>query len=380
MTSRPKPLYGPALRMKAGELQGLRDLAPDIADCVIPRMIVPPPAERDATLQAKLFECEQFPDVSGSLAAHWLNREILIEPTHLVDEFGGERLGLWLPKMFERARAARVRAVPLIQLRDLLEEGPDAYRHTIDLSAHVQFALAVSSGAIDDRESITRVMEMIDSMGLTPERCVVVADFHDADLSMPELVAPIIGAALESLRSTAQWQQIIFQGTNFPETNPAEPGSYSLVPRSEWLAWKKAVAFDPETADYLTFGDYAADCAKIAFGGSGGAAIRHYRYATPDSWLVQRGTKGGKDEATMRAVCAAILASGHFAGADFSSADDYIFKTAHGGAGPGNAKDWRAVNTTHHITRVVRDVGRVKGRLFVERIAAPLSVQSVLFD
>lgn len=378
MTSRAKPLYGPALRMKAGELQGLRELAPDIADCVMPRMIVPPPAERDASLQAKLFECAEFPDVSAPLAAHWLERDVLIEPTHLVNEFGRERLGLWLPKMFERARAARVQAVPLIQLRDLLEMGPAAYRPTIDHGAHLQFALAVSSGALDDHESMARAMEMLHSMHLTPERCLVVADFHDADLSMPEVVAPIIGAALEGLRSTAQWQQIIFQGTNFPETNPAAPGSYSLVPRSEWLAWKKAVAFDPETADYLMFGDYAADCAKIAFGGSGGAAIRHYRYATPDSWLVQRGTKGGKDDATMRAVCAAILASGHFAGSDFSSADDYIFKTAHGGAGPGNAKDWRAVNTTHHITRVVRDVGGVKGRQFVQRMPAPLSVQQLL--
>jgi hypothetical protein len=297
-----------------------------------------------------------------------------------MDEFGRERLGLWLPKMFERARAARVQAVPLVQLRDLLEMGPAGYRPAIDQSAALQFGVAISSGALDDHESMARAMEMLASMGLTPERCLVVADFHDADLSMPEVVAPIIGAALEGLRASAQWQQIIFQGTNFPETNPAEPGSYSLVPRSEWLAWKKAVAFDPETADLLMFGDYAADCARIAFGGSGGAAIRHYRYATSDSWLVQRGPKGGKDGAIMRAVCAAILASGKFAGADFSSADDYIFKTAHGGAGPGNAKDWRAVNTTHHITRVVRDVGRVKGRQFMQGTAAPLSVQPVLFE
>ncbi|WP_332773437.1 beta family protein [Phenylobacterium sp.] len=380
MTSRAKPLYGPALRMKAGELQGLRDLAPDIADCTLPRMIVPPPADRDEGLQAKLFESAEFPDIAGPLAVHWPDRDVLIETTHLMDEFGRDRLGLWLPKMFERARAARVQAVPLAQLRDLLDLGPAGYRSAIDQNARTQFALAISSADLDDHESLARATDMLGSMGLVAERCVVIADFHDADLSVPSVVAPIIGAALDGLRSAAQWQQIIFQGTNFPETNPAQPGSYSLVPRSEWLAWRTAVAFDPETADYLMFGDYAADCAKLAFGGSGGIAIRHYRYATSDSWLVQRGPTSGRDEERMRAVCVAILASGHFAGRGFSSADDYIFRTARGGAGPGNAKDWRAVNTTHHITRVVQDVGTVKGRQFTQRTLAPLSVQTELFQ
>lgn len=379
MTSRAKPLYGPALRMKAGELQGLRDVTPDVADCTLPRVIVPPPAERDEKLQAQLIETAEFPDIAAPLAAHWPDRDVLVETTHLVDEFGRDRLGLWLPKMFERARAARVQAVPLVQLRDLLEMGPSAYEAAIDQNASIRFALAISSGDLDDRESVARATDMLGIMGLEAEQCVVIADFHDADLSAPEVVAPIIGAALEGLRSTSQWQKIIFQGTNFPEINPAEPGSHALVPRNEWLAWRTAVAFDPETADYLMFGDYAADCAKLVFGGSGGAAIRHYRYATSDSWLVQRGTSSGRDEERMRAVCAAILSSGHFAGREFSSADDYIFKTAHRGAGPGTAKDWRAVNTTHHITRVVRDVGAVKGRQFAQKTLAPLSVQAELF-
>src|SRR5437764_1058521 len=132
MTSRAKPLYGPALRMKAGELQGLRELAPDIADCTLPRMIVPPPAERDESLQATLFATAEVPDLAGPLAAHWLDRDILIETTHLTDEFGRDTLGLWLPKMFERARAARVQAVPLVQLRDLLEMGAAVYRPAVD--------------------------------------------------------------------------------------------------------------------------------------------------------------------------------------------------------------------------------------------------------
>jgi hypothetical protein len=42
-----RPVYCSALRMKAGELEGVRQLAPDVADSVLPRFIVPPKKERN---------------------------------------------------------------------------------------------------------------------------------------------------------------------------------------------------------------------------------------------------------------------------------------------------------------------------------------------
>jgi hypothetical protein len=56
MTTVIQPSYVPALRMKAGELTGLRDLAPDVADRVLPRLIVPPRQERDETLQIQPYD------------------------------------------------------------------------------------------------------------------------------------------------------------------------------------------------------------------------------------------------------------------------------------------------------------------------------------
>jgi len=42
MSLQSKPIYCPALRMKSGELEGVRQLASDVANCVLPRFIVPP--------------------------------------------------------------------------------------------------------------------------------------------------------------------------------------------------------------------------------------------------------------------------------------------------------------------------------------------------
>jgi hypothetical protein len=365
--------------MKAGELQGIRDLTPEVADCVLPRVIVPPVSERDETLQAELFESLNTPDVSAALSAHWVQRDVLVEATHLIDDFGREKLGLWLPAMFERARKSQVRAIPLVQLRDLIEE-PGAFGACVDRAGKLQLGVVMSSGDLGDRELLEGALRSLEGLRLDAENCLVIADFHDADLSAPEVVAPIIAGALDELQSRARWRQIVFQGTHYPEKNPADPDAYHIVPRNEWLAWRRAVSFDPTTAQHLLFGDYAADCAKLVFGEGGGRAIRHYRYATSDAWWVQRGSKTGRDEEIMRKVCEQLLTSGHFAGRGFSSADDYIFKTAHGHAGPGNAKDWRAINTTHHITRVVADAGSVKGVLIHQKVLEPLATQAALFS
>jgi Beta protein len=360
MTQPYRPLYCPALRMKAGELAGVRDLAPDVAACTLPRFIVPPRSERDET-QPQLFVVDNAPDISGSLRRHWANRSAFIDTTYLIDEYGRDRLAAWLPQMFERARRARSRPIPMASLRDLGQEEAVAFRAAVASDGQLKFGILVSSGEMVGPEFVAAMKEALERTGLTARECAVVADFHDADFSAPELVAPIISGALESLQDLGPWHYIIFQGTHFPERNPAEHGSRNFWLRNEWNAWREAVRFDPSTAEHMMFGDYAADCAKMVFGDSGARAIRHYRYATETDWLVERGEETGSDKEIMQRVCRNIVDSGHFAGAGFSAADSYIFHTANNADGPGNATTWRQINTTHHITRAVVDIARVRG-------------------
>ena len=358
-----QPSYVPALRMKTGELAGLRDLAPDVAARVLPRIIVPPPEERDDALQAQLFETEDSPNIADALAAHWRGRSALVDATHLIPDLGREAVGRWLPRMFARAQRAGVPAVPLVALADLTADSREAYREACG-AGPVRFAIVVSAGELVSRDVLVPLLRHLEAMRLSPSDCSIIADFSDSDFTDADIVAPIIGGALELLQEMGVWGQVVFQGTNYPDRNPAEPGGSYQVSRNEWKAWRKAVGFDPATAEHMLFGDYAADCATMVFGGGRGRAIRHYRYATPDAWLVERGADGGTDAAAMRDVCRRIVGSKDFAGGSFSSADEFIFLTACGEAGPGNSTRWRAVNITHHITRVVADIGGVRGFTF----------------
>ncbi|WP_322048272.1 beta family protein [Paraburkholderia sp. J67] len=366
-----KVLYCPALRMKTGELNGVRELASNVAAHVIPRFIVPPPSEREDN-QPELFVLDNTPDIGGVLARHWHGRPAFIDATHLLRERGKEDLAAWLPQMFARARSVGVWAIPMALLTDLGTNAIEAFKASIDSAANLKFCVCVSSGEMVDPDFGATLSAAIEQLGLSASECAVIADFYDSDFTTPDHVAPIVAGALEQLQDLGQWKHIIFQGTHYPEKNPADHGSSKLWPRNEWAAWQQAVRFDPATAEHMIFGDYAADCSKMVFGGSGGVAIRHYRYATASDWLIVRGAQRGSDREIMREICTRVLESGLFAGSSFSAADTYIERTAQGLDGPGNSTMWRQVNTTHHITRAVVDVAKVRGISIAE-----LPLQSV---
>ncbi|WP_425230653.1 beta family protein [Sphingomonas sp.] len=300
-------------------------------------------------------------DVGTRLAAHWRNRPLLLDCSHILDEHGRERMPVWLGRMISDARAKRAMLIPSARLSDPSEAELHAFKSFVDSSVGAAFALLLASGDLADIAVVPRIRHCLDRLGTTAGECVLVIDFSDADLSLPEFAEPVIRYGVELVQELGSWRKIVFQGTGFPEKNPAEDGGCQTVRRSEWAAWKHVVATDPTMLAHLTFGDYAADCAKMTTG-KGGVAIRHLRYTCDEDWLVQRGRKLGRSDKTiMSAVCQAIVGSGHFSGASFSAADAQIWALANGVGGAGTATTWRQLNTTHHITTVVSNLVEMRG-------------------
>lgn len=377
-----KVIYVPSLRMKMGELEGLRALRGDVADCIVPLLIVPPASERASESQATLFALgEAIPNVGGILSRYWPHRPAFVDPRALLKENGTATAIEWMPKLFSRARNLGVLAVPVADLTTLEKIGVAAFRASLPADYGMKFGLRIQSGDMTDPNLNERIKSVLSSLDLVPAACTVFSDFSDADLSDHLLVAPIIGSALEQLQTYGQWQLVAFQGTHYPETNPAKPGQTVSHPRNEWRAWREAVKFDPSTAEHMIFGDFAADSAKLNFGGSGARPIPHLRYTTDSHWLVVRGSDMGSTHQVMKDVCERVVNSGDFSGPSFSTADSYIDQVASGvSATAGNAANWRQVNITHHITRVVADIAKVRGIPITELPGSPAGGQLALLD
>ncbi len=354
-------LYSPMLQLKTGELNGVAKLADVIKDAIRPHFIIPPSAERDLT-NAELFEgLDDQQNFGLALAPFWSGRCVLLNPKYIYKEYGEERVADWLPKLFERARNANVDAVPVASLRDLEGTRFSGLVKTMASSQKLQLAIALKADDLLDTQLAARLGSVMAKLGISSDNCSIQIDFQGSYFDEPDRVAEIIEGAYDDIQAMGTWETIVFQGTSFPEVNPAAHGTTIQVPRNEWLAWKKAMSLSPNTPESFVFGDYAADSSKMHFGKGGFAAIRHYRYTTQDSWLVARGAEIGKDKVRMQWVANQIVESGHFAGKGFSQADRYIFDTANGIAGPGTATTWRQVNTTHHLTRVVHDIALDRG-------------------
>jgi len=378
MLDQKKPLYVPALRMKKGELQGVLRLAGQIKASTLPYWIVPPSVEREKELQKTLMETESVPGAGLILSQYWVDRPALLDLRYLFGEFGETESAVWLPKAYELARGARVLAVPVAGLADLSGSRLTGFKGAVGVGS-LRLGLRISSGDFIEPGLRDRLLRAVELLGVAPNETAVVVEFLDTDFSQPELVAEVFESVLETLEEAGHWYAIVCQATSYPEVNPAPHGGETLVPRAEWKAWVAAVRFGKSTGDHLLFGDYAADCARMTFGKAGARAIRHYRYTTPDDWYVVRGAETGSDATLMREVSRRIVHGGYFAGREFSSADTFIYQCAEANGGPGNSTVWREINTTHHITRVVRDMGAVKGLMFSDREMGPVIKQLAFF-
>ncbi len=359
-------MYVASHRLKAGEALGASKTASDINKFVLNRFIVPPKEQRNESGQLNLL-CEESGQMLGiDLDSGWSGRTVLLDCRYLVDEFDQASGSDWLTSIFAAARRIGINAIPVLKTDDLLGERGDAYKHVLPENSTLKLILCLDENCLDS-DMIGPVNKALELAGLSHADCGVIMDFSSADFSDVETAAGVLQGSLELVQEFGAWHHISFCSSSYPVKNPGIPSDSVQVKRYEWLAWKAAIESDENAADNLVFGDFGADSSKIKFtkskGKGGPIPIRHLRYTTDDAWLVVRGSGEGKQGADIKWVCQTILDSGFYDSPQSSNADSLINQLAKGSAGvtAGTAKDWRAMNTERHITKVVRDIGMVSG-------------------
>jgi hypothetical protein len=356
-----EPVYFPVVRLKEGERNALIGLPKPVAERIEPRFVLPPPKERD-TETGRVLSQDEFIHFSGKrIGQYWPMRVCYVECRYLFKEYGHENAEAWLPRLFEVARYNNGLPVPLASLDEAVGSGATALRQALPDNLNKKFGLRICFGDLGDDNLKFRITAALTAMGVSSRQTVVFFDFADADLSEPTTIADFLSGALQTLQELGVWARIVFQGTNYPEKNPATPGGMVKVSRTEWQAWSHLVVNDPDAMQQLAYGDYMADSAKFVFKNGGAVPIRHFRYCGDQDWYVPRGQADAPQGDAMKSVASMILKSGAFMGRQFSKGDDRIYQIANGISGGGNATVWREINTSHHITKVVHDLGKLYG-------------------
>jgi hypothetical protein len=348
--------YVPTVRFKRGECLGLCDLAPDVVERIRPCFVLPPPGEGGDFFGQSQTAAEVVSGTGHHIAKAWPFGTAFLEPRFLFEKLEGCE---WLPRMFDAAQARGTTLIPVAGLTDLAGPRAWAFKASLASECDVKVALRVSPSDVDDVQFNEIVSRGLSSMQIGPDGCSIFLDVSQDNsvFDDPQAVADVVLAAVERLVEFGGWRHIVLRGSNYPQQDPAEEGATVSRARGEWLAWLRTLEAG------LVFGDFGADSPVIKFPKGGGRIIphRHLRYATPQSWLVVRGKAAGRTSVAMRDVCTRIVSSGQFAGRDFSAADQRIFGVSTGHTEIGTPWQWRELDTCHHITRVVADLGGILG-------------------
>jgi len=369
--------YFPKIRLKQGEYLALADLESDVAQHVAPHIVAPPPKERDPEKGRPLTNDEMVYETGRRVGHHWPMRPCLLDAGFLVDALGESDAEQWLPRLFRVAIDSAALPMPVFSLGDIEGALSKAVQRTLAVTKD-GLAIKVTLSDLLDPDLTSRLHRALIKLILKPHECVLILDFSQADLTIFGVHETVIGS-FRQISEIGLWNAVVFQATNFPESNPAPAGGEIRVPRLEWDIWRRATEADDVVRQGLSYGDFGADSAKFNFGGKRAKIIPHYRYATENDWRVIR---GGKDEtmaAAMARIARQIIDSQDFAGRNFSRADEMMHDLSLGLSGPGNATSWRRINIGHHITRVVTDLGRIRGFDIARRVSEAPAVQLSLF-
>lgn len=360
--------YFPALRAKPGEFAACGRLARRYQEYVCPRFVVPPPNEPDPE-KGRVPTLDEIGYMMGErIGKSWPHRRAFLDPQLASLALGDEGVAT----LFRIATSVNSQLLPVLTIADLTNPA----RQALMRDGNVQAGIYINFEEVNP----TALVEAVENAGLGTEHCILFVDFTGAALGAD--FAPAIGEIFDRLDGVARWGKIVYQASAYPDKLPVGANERTLIPRAEWTTFLAALKESGVQPDRLAYGDFGADCGRMVFpnGKGGGRPRPHLRYTGKTHTLVVRGSDTGAFTSTMRDVCKQIVESKEYSGRSFSPADDRIWRNAKGLTDTcGDATGWRELNTTHHLVRIVRDLGAMSGIEFKEDAVAEYSEQDSFF-
>jgi hypothetical protein len=324
--------YVPILKTKAGERWALSHLKPATRTKIRPLLEVHEHREKSVG--------EHLPSLCESLQSDWgTDRAFYLDAIWLHGDSGDPAV---LGTLFTAVEEFGLRAMPVV-------------RTTFDEASLEQVSAIVEASGrgcmlrVPPRVSAPDIDAAVEGIGIGRDKIDLLVDYRGRGMSLP--------ADLPHVPHIGDWRRLIAASGTFPRSLTTIPmHTWHPVPRTCWTTYAAGVASGlsrrPIFADYVMRDPGAPP--------DFGMPSVNLRYALDTRWTVQIGGKvneGASGE--IHEICASLIASGDFAGTDFSAGDAEIERVADPEAGPGNSTQWIQWCSNHHIEHVVHQIAGV---------------------
>lgn len=353
--------YVPCLRWKQGEYMAVAALSAASRQRVTPLIEVPEIGFDFETWSDKKTLDEHIKPFGKRVADKW-GRSCLVDLIHLPTGkilANGEHP---VTRIFDELRTHNCSVTPVTGIaRDHTFQ--QAIGRVISKDKRgVCVRVALAEAAKPNLKSM--LDKLLDQLQVRPNECNVVLDLGAPNFEPIDGFTKLVHALLARLPYQDSWQAITIMGTSFPETMAEVRSSPAVLPRWEWLLYKRlAEKLVKQDARIPTFGDYGInhkDVPQVDMRLVKPSAT--IRYTIDDAWFIVKGPNvrdHGFEQ--YRDHCRTVTKSPYFRNSDFSMGDAYIQNCSLGKEKTGNLPTWRKVGTNQHLEKVVQDIANLFG-------------------
>lgn len=353
--------YVPSLRIRAAELQALKEFTPDQISRVCPLFTLPPiefnfetgeektdidthVERRIKTIQNNWTGEHCWIDVHPSVRKNILknNKSII---SRLVSSLTSEDL-LGQTQEF----------IPVLSLNDSNDISEDIFQLARS-DENRGFGLKVLLDDLVSQELNSSIQRVISKSRLFSNVIDLILDLEAPANFLPiEVFASLINNRLDDILSKLKFRNVILISTSIPENYSSQESILTLYPRNEWKLYRQILDGHPNRD--LRFGDYTI----VHPSWNADLDMRKMKppakliYAVDNEWLTRKGTAFLSNPAQMHTICSDIVSSGYFRGASFSEGSKYIQECAEYREPPSNLTRWKRVAINHHMTVVLNDL------------------------
>lgn len=353
--------YFPILKALTAEFKALENTKPGNASQIIPLFELPKVPDRKKYRESSTPITEFIDDTSEEIGRLWAGKFAMFDAYHWSPTATTEHGEHIIPYTYNALNFMGVEAVPVVGYD---RWGMLEYQMALQSVARVhkgKFCIRLDHTAFEDsaepdffQENLDEILSLLE---LDPANCHVILDFEDVT---PLGAIDLLGKfeSLFNLISGYGFMSFSIAGCSLPKTiNEAvkKPNTCGVVLRKEMLLWRSARQRYPRFPIY--FGDYGVRGPSTNEGVPSKHTNGKIRHTIDKEYFVARGqsiSKPPKGE-QMWELAQKVVNSVHYLGAQFSWGDSEILRCSNKKF-KGNAGQWIAIDTNHHLAYVVAEI------------------------